>query len=126
MPRDRRRSLILRIVVALPLLGAMLLTGCATARPADPETLWKEYEQAVAAAKYPTPQHVSRSLVPITTFTPGLVWDDKHEKVLMGTWTKAKYYTGTPPYDTNLGAESWFNAVPFVQQFCRKTGLQVR
>ena len=130
MPRDRRRSLILRIVftltAALPLLGSLLLaTGCATVRPAaDPETLWKEYEQAVAAAKYPTPQHVSRNLVPITTFTPGLVWDEKHEKVLMGTWTKAKYYPGTPPYETPLGAQTWLTAVPFLQQFCRKTGLQ--
>lgn len=125
MPRDRRRSLILRIALMLPLLGSLLLaTGCATARPADPETLWEEYEQAVAAAKYPTPPHISRNLVPITTFTSGLVWDEKHEKVLMGTWTKARYYTGTPPYETALGAESWFTAVPFFRQFCRGTGLQ--
>jgi hypothetical protein len=42
----------------------------------------------------------------------------------MGTWTKAKYYPGTPPYETNLGAQSWLTAVPFLQQFCRKTGLR--
>jgi hypothetical protein len=42
----------------------------------------------------------------------------------MGTWTKAKYYTGTPPYPIDLGAQSWFTAVPFFQQFCRSTGLQ--
>jgi hypothetical protein len=124
--RDRRRLSTLCRATALPLLGALLLlSGCATARqPRSLEELWKEYEQAVQAAKYPVPARVSRGLVPITTFTPGLVWSDDGQKVLMATWTKAKYYTGQPPYDTTLPATVWLTAVPFFQQFCQRAGLQ--
>lgn len=127
MPRVSRRLSTLRRTLALPVLSALLIlaSGCATARqPRSIEELWKEYEQAVQAAKYPVPAHVSRGLVPITTFTPGLVWDDSGQKVLMATWTKAKYYTGQPPYETTLPATVWLTAVPFFQQFCQKTGLQ--
>ncbi|HYG65816.1 MAG TPA: hypothetical protein VEL74_24765 [Thermoanaerobaculia bacterium] len=127
MPGDRRRLSTLRSAVALPLLSALLLaaSGCATTRqPRSLEELWKEYEQAVEAAKYPAPGRVSRSLIAITTFTPGLVWDESGQKVLMATWTKAKYYTGQPPYETTVPAPVWLTAVPFLQGFCQRSGLQ--
>ena len=129
MPWDRRRPSVLRSAFAVPLLALVLLaSGCASARkgPAvtDPESLWKLYAQAVEAAKYPQPQHVSRSLVPILTFTPGLVWDAAGEKVLMATWTKAQFYTGQPPYETTIPVDAWLTAVPFLQRFCRQSGLQ--
>jgi hypothetical protein len=125
MPRVSRR--LSSSAVALPLLAALLVlaSGCATTRqPPSLEELWQEYEQAVEAAKYPQPAHISRSLVPITTITPGLVWDEAGDKVLMATWTKAKYYTGQPPYETTINATVWLTAVPFLQRFCQGTGLQ--
>jgi hypothetical protein len=127
MPRGSRRLFTLRSDLALPLLSSLLLlaSGCVSARqPRSLEELWKEYEQAVEAAKYPQPAHVSRSLVPITTFTPGLVWDESGQKVLMATWTKSQYYTGQPPYETPLGAQVWLTAVPFLHDRCKTWGLQ--
>jgi hypothetical protein len=127
MPRESRRLSTLRSAIALPLVGALLLlaSGCATTRqPRSLEELWKEYEQAVEAAKYPAPERVSRNLIAITTFTPGLVWDESGQKVLMATWSKAKYYTGQPPYETTIPATVWLTAVPYLQSFCQTTGLQ--
>ena len=129
---DRRRPSVIRAAFAVPVLALVLLaSGCASARkgPAapsvtDPESLWELYEQAVEAAKYPQPDRISRGLVPILTFTPGLVWDSTGQKVLMATWTKAQHYTGQPPYETTIPVDAWLTAVPFLQQFCRRTGLQ--
>jgi hypothetical protein len=80
---------------AVPLFAALLLLpGCASSRRApaataasalNTEVLWQRYEQAVEAAKVPRPEHVSTRLVPILTFTPGLVWDEGRQKVLMAT-----------------------------------------
>lgn len=121
MPCDRRRSFAICSAVLL------LSSGCASVRPKpipDPESLWKLYEQAVEEAKYPQPDRISKGLVPILAFTPGLVWDESREKVLMVTWTKAQYYTGQPPYETTIPVPAWLTAVPFSRQFCQKTGLQ--
>lgn len=127
MPLNRRRSFAIRSAFTGPLLVLLFASGCASARgPAvtDPETLWQQYEQAVEAARYPQPDHVSRGLVPILTFTPGLVWDESGQKVLMVTWTKAQFYTGQPPYETTIPVAAWLTAVPFSRQFCQKTGLE--
>lgn len=125
MPSSRRwLSPTLCLVILLT-----LTTGCATSRagaPRDMEGLWKEYEQAVQAAKYPVPAHVSRDLVGILTYTPGLVWDQAGQKVLMAAWTKAAYYNNPngQPYDMTLTHQTWLTAVPFLQRFCQKSGLQ--
>jgi hypothetical protein len=133
MPWERRHSFATRRAFALALLAALLLfgSGCASAPRApvtsvttDTESLWKLYEQAVAAAKYPQPGHVSTKLVPILRYTPGLVWDESGQKVLMATWSKAQYYTGKPPYDYTVPVKAWLTAVPFLQRFCRQTALQ--
>jgi hypothetical protein len=131
VPRKRCRSSALRAAFTAPLLAVLLLqaVGCAGARKApataaDLESLWVLYEQAVAAARYPQPERISRALVPILTFTPGLVWDERREKVLMATWTKARYYTGQPPYDQTMPVNVWLTAAPFFQEFCRATGLE--
>lgn len=124
MPWDRRRLSVLATLL-------LLLSGCASSRPGpavpvvpDTESLWTLYEQAVQNARYPRPDHISRELVPILTFTPGLVWDESRQKVLMVTWSKAQYYTGQPPYDTTIPVDAWMTAVPFAQRFCRRTGLR--
>jgi hypothetical protein len=131
---NRRRSAVLRSTLTSALAAALLLlaVGCASAprgaasrsTTTDLESLWKLYEQAVEAAKYPQPAHISTALVPILTFTPGLVWDQNHQKVLMSTWTKAQYYTGQPPYDDTLPVPVWLTAVPFLHLFCHQSGLQ--
>lgn len=128
MPWDRRLPIAVRSTVFLPLFAVLLLaSGCASVRPKpvpDTESLWKLYEQAVEEAKYPQPDRISKSLVPIATFTPGLVWDESGEKILMATWAKAQFFTGTPPYETTIPVPAWLTAVPFARQFCQKTGLQ--
>lgn len=128
MPWDRRPPIAFRSTVFLPLFAVLLLaSGCASVRPKpvpDTESLWKLYEQAVEDARYPQPDHISKALVPIATFTPGLVWDESGQKVLMVTWTKAQFYTGQPPYETTIPVPAWLTAVPFSRQFCQKTGLQ--
>jgi hypothetical protein len=135
MLENLRRSTASRFVLALALLTALLLVaaGCASAHRApaataataatDNEDLWKLYEQAVKDAKYPQPSHVSKALVPILTFTPGLVWDDSGKKILMSTWTNKQYYQGKAPYDYTLPKTIWLTAVPFLRQFCHGTGL---
>lgn len=115
--------------LALPLLSVFLVvvSGCASTRPTtvtDTESLWGRYDKAVQAAKIPQPAHISKQLVPIVTFTPGLTWDQSGQKVLMATWTKAEYYKGQPPYETTIPAVVWLTATPFLQRFCRQTGLQ--
>ncbi|HKV12886.1 MAG TPA: hypothetical protein VJ725_32385 [Thermoanaerobaculia bacterium] len=126
MPWDRRPPFAFRSTFFLPLLAVLLLaSGCASVRPkpADPEDLWKLYEQAVEAAKYPAPEHISKSLVPIATFTPGLVWDESGQKVLMVTWAQSQFFKGKPPYETTIPVPAWLTPVPFARQFCQKTGL---
>jgi hypothetical protein len=121
----RRRSSMLR-ATALPLLAALFLAGCAGAPRAHTdnlEDLWQEYNQAVANAKYPQPSRISKQLVPIAQYAPYLVWDESGQKVLMATWSQAKFYTGTPPYTTTQPVTTWLTAVPYLQRFCRPTGL---
>lgn len=116
-----RRALAFLFVVLI------VVSGCASTRPAtvtDTAKLWVLYGQAVEAAKIPQPDHISKQLVPIATLTPGLVWDESREKILMATWVKAQYYTGKPPYDTTIPVAAWLTAAPFLQRFCRQTGLQ--
>jgi hypothetical protein len=118
---NRRRSFAIRVAILL------LASGCASARPKpalDTESLWQLYEQAVEAAKYPQPDHISKGQVPIATFTPGLVWDESGQKVLMATWAKAQFFPGAPPYEKTIPVPAWLTAVPFARQFCQKTGLQ--
>jgi hypothetical protein len=133
MLENPRRSATSRFALALALFTALLLlaAGCASAHrgaaataATDNGDLWKLYVQAVRAAKYPQPDHVWKALVPILTFTPGLVWDESGKKVLMSTWTMAKYYQGQkPPYDYTLPKDTWLTAVPFLRQFCHGTDL---
>ncbi len=130
-----RRFAAARAAAASSLLAVFLLAvaGCASAprgagQPAAGEDLWRAYAKAVEAAKVPRPDHVSKDLVPLLTFTPGLVWDQggqSGQKVLMSTWTYAKYYTGTPPYDYTVPSqvEVWLTAVPLLRRFCHHTGL---
>lgn len=133
-PASSRAAATLSLAAVLPLAAALLLAaaGCASApHGAAPAAVagndpWKLYEEAVAAARVPLPEHVSRDLVPILAFTPGLSWDASGQKVLMATWTKAAYYDQrTPPYDYKIpdGVEVWLTAVPFLRQFCQRTGL---
>lgn len=134
MSLDRLRPFGTRRAWALSLLASLLLfgSGCASAPrgpaaapvPMDSESLWRLYEQAVVAARYPQPEHVSTKLVPILLHTPGLVWDGDGQKVLMAAWTKAQHYAGQPPYDDTIPVSLWLTAAPFLRQFCQQTGLQ--
>lgn len=111
-----------------------LTAGCATGRPAPsspqpagraprvdlaPDDLWKLYEQAVEATRFPKPAGISTGLVPIVHSTPGLRWDGQG-RVLMATWSKRQFYEGSigKPYTFTHGAV-WLTAVPFAQDFCR-------
>jgi hypothetical protein len=117
---------------ALPLLalaGSLLLAlaGCVTAHPAPAagaravDSLWADYEHAVEDARYPQPDHISRDLVPITTFFDGLVWDETRQKVLMVNWTYASRYNPGP---TTLSRATWLTAAPFLRRFCQASGLR--
>lgn len=115
-----------------------LTAGCATRGPAPsspppasraprvdlaPEDLWKLYEQAVEAARFPKPSAISTGLVPIVQSTPRLHWDNQG-RVLMATWSKRQFYESSigQPYTFTHGVV-WMTAVPFVQDFCRSLKL---
>lgn len=125
----------LRIGLGLSL--SLWLAGCVghrppvSSRPAplaarvalSDDELWKLYEEAVTAARYPQAAAISTSLVPIQTTTPGLRWDDQG-RVLMVTWTKAQYYSGAEGQTRTFDhGDVWLTAVPSVQRFCRALGL---
>jgi hypothetical protein len=117
-------------------LSLILMTGCATRGPVpspspagapgaelSSEDLWKVYEKAIEAARYPKAPAISTGLVPIVRSTPGLRWDAQG-RVLMVTWTKREFYEGSvgKPY-TFAHGDVWLTAVPFAQDFCRSLGL---
>jgi hypothetical protein len=114
------------------LLVLTLAAGCATTAPPatappappSPEALWKRYEEAVQAAKYPQPDNVSRELVALTTYTPTLAWEDRGERVLMTAWTRSQYYKDSVGRPYELPVQVWLTAVPFLQVFCQGLGLE--
>jgi hypothetical protein len=114
-----------KIIFFAPLVS-ILLSSCvnhqqiAASRPVSVDNLQQAYEQAVAAAKYPDAEKISRDLVPLLKSTPGLVFNEQGQ-VLMTTFTKAAYYEDYQQgRKFNLYGESWFTAAPFVQNFCRE------
>ena len=133
-----------RLLRIIPLLTGLVLVlqGCAGQRPitatattavpaaetppiasaaADSVLLWTMYEEGVAAAKYPDPAKVYRDLVPILRSTPALRWNDQGQ-VLMATWSRVAFYTDSvyvPGYEFPLYGQTWFTAVPFLQNECK-------
>lgn len=99
-------------------LALVLATGCATAAP-PARDLWAVYDQAVKAAQYPEPSHISRSLAPIVRTNPDLRWNQ--DLVLMVTWTRRFHYDGKvgQPYVVAPGVDLWVTAVPYLQRACR-------
>ena len=79
------------------------------------------YEEGVEAAKYPDPSKIYRDLIPLLRTTPELRWNDRGQ-VLMTTWSRAAFYPDTtyvPGYEFALYGQTWFTAVPFLQNECK-------
>ena len=93
--------------------------------PSSPE-LKAAYAAAVDAAKYPAPEKISRDLAPLVDSTDGLIWDEEG-RILMATWTQAKYYDDPETYRRgepfSLYGDTWVTAVPFARDFCRALDL---
>ncbi len=93
--------------------------------PSSPELL-AAYAAAIEDAKYPAPEKISRDLAPLVAATEGLIWDPEG-RILMATWTEAKYYDDTETYrrgeSFSLHGDTWVTAVPFTRDFCRALDL---
>ena len=81
------------------------------------------YQRALALARNPLPENISRSLTAITPDNAALIWRDIGEEphVLVATFTSSfKYYDGFlgKPYNTG-SHDTWVSAAPFVQRLCR-------
>jgi hypothetical protein len=91
--------------------------------PAGCDPLCERYVAATAAAKYPTTQAISQGLTALLPSTPGLVWKDG--KILMGTWTELGPFKNMKPGQPfKLDGDTWWTAVPVMQQWCQSTGLR--
>lgn len=112
------------------LLLVLALAGCASDRlpapdavaeaPAVADSVWRQYQAAVAAARQPTAAKISKDLLPLVRDSPRLEWRDG--RVLMVTWTKSRHFPQPPyrlGYDFALYGDTWFTAVPAVRDFCR-------
>ncbi len=97
----------------------------ACAETSSPKVL-AAYAAAVADAKYPDAHKVSRELLALTGSNTQLV-RNKQGQILMATWTNAKYYQDPEEYSPGkrfaLYGDTWFTAVPRVQDFCRPLGM---
>lgn len=69
--RKTNNYVALRLLVVV-LLGGGLLLSCGGNQPRDLEA---NYSASIEAARHPTADRVSQSLLPITASTPGLEWD---------------------------------------------------
>lgn len=89
---------------------------------ADSPAVRRAYAKALRDAEHPKPREVADDLVALVPANGDLVWS-RDGKVLMVTWTMAKYYSDedhhAPGKGFPLAVESWFTAAPFVQQYCR-------
>jgi hypothetical protein len=87
------------------------------------DPLCQRYKAATDATKYPQPAGISVALTALDPSTSGLVWQDG--KILMGTWTELKYFKDYQPGQSfKLDGDTWWTAVPIMQQWCQSTGLQ--
>ncbi|MEM7588017.1 MAG: hypothetical protein AAF560_31805 [Acidobacteriota bacterium] len=129
---------------ALALTVALLATGCASRGPVSlppqqqppPCALCQEapdspriaaaYRAALDAASRPEANDIAHDLTPILPETPGLVWNDDG-KVLMSTWTQARYYEAPEGTDSTapfaLAVDVWLTPAPAVRTTCQKWGL---
>ncbi len=100
--------------------------GCPLCADPDSPVVRKAYAKALRASRHPRPRKVSADLVALVPANDDLVWNEDG-KVLMVTWTRAKYYLDEDRYAPGKGfplaVESWFTAAPFVQQYCRRLKL---
>lgn len=90
------------------------------AAPCD--ALCQQYVAATQAAEYPTQQGISVALTPLLPTTPSLVWNNG--KILMGTWAEMADFPYQQGQSFTLSDDTWWTAVPFMQQWCQGTGLQ--
>ncbi len=127
-------------ILVMALVISVWVSGCASRGPTvssmpcalcqeDPDSpkVLAAYTAALAAAQHPGAQSIAHNLTPLRPGTPGLLWNDDG-KILMSTWSKAKYYTtpegSDPEAPFPLGAEVWFTPAHAVQDFCRNSGLE--
>ncbi len=93
------------------------------------------YGAAVAAARVPRPQSISRQLQALIPpgnggpAAPSQKWN-KEGQILMANWTRRSYYQdkdGRPLYPPGetfpLYGDTWFTAVPEVRDLCRRADL---
>ena len=93
--------------------------------PDSPEIL-AAYTVALEDARFPSPEKISRDLTPLLESTGGLIWDSQG-RVLMSTWTKARYFADPEKFRRgepfSLAVDTWLTAAPFVRDFCKGSGL---
>lgn len=93
--------------------------------PTSPQIL-AAYTAALADAKYPAPEKISRQLTPLLPTTDGLIWNDRGE-ILMVTWTKTQYFSDPEKHRRgepfSLAVDTWLTAAPFVRDFCQAQRL---
>ncbi len=99
--------------------------GCS---PVNQQACQELYLLGNSAAMFPRPEDIRTDLLALLPSTPGLVWDDQG-RILLSTWTRWEYYEDPqdptrPKYAPNqtfsLHGDTWFTAVPRVQEVCRE------
>ena len=107
-------------------LVVAVLGGCAgTVRVESEAGLQEMYGAAVKDAAVAEAEEISRDLTAIVPYNDELVWEDeKREKVLVVTWTSWDGYDDYVGKTMDLQRAVWVTAVPELQRFCKRTGLE--
>ncbi len=126
--------------LGLALVCVAWVSGCASRGPIDrslPCALCLEdpnspkiataFAAALEAAQHPDTNSIAHNLMPVLPTAKGLVWNDDG-RVLMSTWSKARYYESPEGVDSKapfpLGADVWLTPAHAVRDFCRESGLE--
>jgi hypothetical protein len=93
--------------------------------PASPK-IRQVYAAAVADARVPAPEEISRQLLALVASNDELIRNPRGQ-ILMVTWTKAEYFRDPEVYAKGrafpLYGDTWMTAAPAMQRFCRALGL---
>lgn len=126
---DHSRILILVLFVLLAfILSAGILPGCTgdsdgggSNEIADPD---KAYLAAINDARVAEPGEISNSLIAITKYQDGLIWEGEpgESRVLVVSWTGGDYYDDSVGQDYYLPVNVWVTSAPEMISFFRDRG----
>ena len=102
-----------------PSIGTAASTSSDTSDGSECPAVPEAYVRALADARTPTAGEISRDLLAIAPETEGLRWSERGQ-VLMVTWAKPKYFRYQPGEAFALHGDTFFTAVPEVQEWCRE------